>query len=238
MDYRVLLAAPLAALVMSVSAMEPHLPLSWIQMQWGSPGPGNTVDMSKGPNVLYDIGLDPKAQEQGLRSLSIKSVGKLSTEAVNLGVAEQAARGYAGKRLRFSGQIRSEAVNTWAGLYLSLGDSYTGVLPGLVVGSEDAEKSLPPNGAAGQPPYDAWQDVSVVVQVPATVNSVGLGLALVGEGQVWARKLSFEVVGPEVPLTSTRMLGFDWAKARDKRVRSEKFLSTLPPQPLTNLALD
>jgi hypothetical protein len=75
--------------------------------------------------------------------------------------------------------------------------------------------------------------------VPATVNTVNLGLALVGEGKVWARKLHFEVVGPEVPLTSTRMLGFDWAKARDDRVSNQKSVASwMPPRPLQNPSFD
>jgi hypothetical protein len=229
MDYRVLFAAPLAALVISVSAAEPRLPSPWVPYSSGMHAPGDFTD---------DIGVDPAAEEQGQRSLSIKSLGKSGINGVNLGVAHQWAQGYAGKRLRFSGQIRSEGVSTWAGLFMDEDPTHTTLIR-LQGGLEGGENILPPIGAAGQAPYKAWQDVSVVVQVPATVNSVILGLALVGgEGQVWARKLRFEVVGPEVPLTSTRMLGFDWAKARDERVRNEKFMSSLPAMPLENLSLN
>jgi hypothetical protein len=227
MDYRVLFAAPLAALVISVSAAQPHLPSPWVPISSGTHGSG-------GPT--YDIGVDPAAEEQEQRSLSIKSLGELGTYGVTLGAAQQQARGYAGKRLRFSGQIRSKGVGTWAGLYMGEGD--LSLLIALAGGIESAEKTLPPNGAAGQSPLDAWQDVSVVVQVPATANYVVLGLALMGEGQVWARKLRFEVVGPEVPLTSTRMVGFDWAKAHDNQVQYKKLISTFKPSPLTNLSLD
>jgi hypothetical protein len=183
--------------------------------------------------------VDPAAEEQGQRSLSIKSLVKLTPAGVNLAVVKQSAQGYAGKRLRFSGQIRSEGVSTWAGLYMEEDDSIKGgALSILKFGIEGGEDTLPPSGAAGHAPHEAWQDVSVVVQVPATVNSVSLGLALVGEGKVWARKLHFEVVGPEVPLTSTRMLGFNWAKARDDRVRNEKMMSYMSTSPLRNPSLD
>jgi hypothetical protein len=239
MDYRVLFAAPLAALVMSVSATESTLPSPWVAVPMGypAPDPAFPLDYAKGVASAYSIGVDPAAEEQGQRSLSIKSLVKLMPGQVNLAVVQQSAEGYAGKRLRFSGQIRSEGVSTWAGLFMDevyKGDS----LYKLKLGLEDGENILPPSGAAGQAPYKAWQDVSVVVQVPAKVNSVTLGLALVGEGQVWARKLRFEVVGPEVPLTSTRMVGFDWAKARDDRLRSEKMMSYMPPSPQTNWSLD
>jgi hypothetical protein len=237
MDYRVLFAAPLAALVMSVSAAEPHLPSHWRPFPSGLPAPGLFVDYSKS---TYDIGVDPAAEEQGLRSLSIKSLVKLNPTYVNWAVAFQEAKGYAGKRLRFSGQIRSEGVSTWAGLYMDE-VSYGAALYQLQGGFEGGEHTLPvpPHGAAAQAPYGAWQDVSVVVQVPATVNGVSLGLALVGEGKVWARKLRFEVVGPEVPLTSTRILGFDWAKARDDRVSNQKSVASwMPPRPLQNPSFD
>src|SRR5450830_1218515 len=192
MDYRVLFAAPLAALVMSVSATESTLPSPWVAVPMGFPAPEITFDYAKGPPRTYDIGVDPAAEEKGQRSLSIKSLMKLAP-GVNLAVVQQSAEGYAGKRLRFSGQIRSEGVSTWAGLFMDevhKGDS----LYKLKLGLDDGENILPPLGAAGQAPYKAWQDVSVVVQVPAKVNTVSLGLALVGEGQVWARKLHFEVV--------------------------------------------
>jgi hypothetical protein len=239
MDYRVLFAAPLAALVMSVSATESSLPSPWVAMPIGVAAPEVTVDWSKGPPRIYDIGLDPAAEVQGQRSLSIKSLVKLNPAYVSYGIAQQSAQGFAGKRLRFSGQIRSEGVSTWAGLFMdeSAKGSALGILGnGLDLGGGEA--TLPPSGAAGQEPFKAWQDVSVVVQVPATVNTVTLGLALVGEGKVWARKLHFEVVGPEVPITSTRMLGFDWAKAHDVRVRSEKMLSYMPTSPLRNPNFD
>ena len=203
MDYRVLFAAPLAALVMSVSAMDLSLPSPWTPLSMGLPGPGV----------------------------------KLMPERVNFAVATQWAQGYAGKRLRFSGQIRSEGVSTWAGLFMDEDPTHT-TLISLQGGLEGGENTLPLRGAAGQAPYKAWQDVSVVVQLPTTSDSVALGLALVGEGQVWARKLRFEVVGPEVPLTSTRMLGFDWAKARDERVRLDKKMSQMSPLPLINSSFD
>jgi hypothetical protein len=238
MDYRVLFAAPLAALVMSVSATESSLPSPWVAMPSGIAAPEVKVDWTKGPPPsVYDIGLDPAAEEQGLRSLSIKSLVKLHPTYVNLAVAQQSAQGYAGKRLRFSGQIRSEGVSTWAGLFMDEVPK-GGALFILKAGLEGGENLLPPSGAAGQEPFKAWQDVSVVVQVPATVNTVTLGLALVGEGKVWARKLHFEVVGPEVPITSTRMLGFNWAKAREERVRNEKMLSYMSMSPLRNPNFD
>jgi hypothetical protein len=234
MDYRVLFAAPLAALVMSVSATESSLPSPWVAMPMGIRAWAVGIDYSKS---IYDIGLDPAAEEQGERSLSIKSLVKLMPERVNFAVAEQWAQGYAGKRLRFSGQMRSEGVSTWAGLFMDEDPTRTTLIQ-LQGGLEGGENTLPLRGAAGQAPYKAWQDVSVVVQLPTTSDSVALGLALVGEGQVWARKLHFEVVGTEVPLTSTRMLGFDWAKARDERVRVEKSMSQRPPMPLINPSLD
>src|ERR1035437_1776245 len=112
MDYRVLFAAPLAALVMSVSATESSLPSPWKDSHMGIPAPEVKVDYTKFPLRVYDIGVDPAAEEQGQRSLSIKSLMKLSPAYVNYAVAQQEAQGYAGKRLRFSGQIRSEGVST------------------------------------------------------------------------------------------------------------------------------
>ena len=117
-----------------------------------------------------------------------------------MGAVHQSTVGYAGKRVRFSGQVKAEGTRGWAGLYLGAGD--LALLPGAAVRPPGAEKLLPAGSAV--PAADGrWHDVSVVFDVPAGEGSIVFGLALVGEGQAWARGLRFDVVGPEVAPTQT-----------------------------------
>lgn len=228
MDYRILLIAPIAALVLSAGAAAPRMPAGWLPADHtllATPSP----QMPRG----YEVGLDAKPDPSGLASLSVRSVAPLSTETSSIGAAHQQASGYAGSRVRLSGQVRAEGVRGWAGLYIGAGDF--DVLSNLFLGKPGIEQRLPKGAAATS--AAGWQDVSVVFDVPADAPVIDLGLALVGEGQVWARALRFEVVGQHVPVTTTP-IGFDWAGARAHFTKSRQFMATLPPSPLANAALD
>jgi hypothetical protein len=116
---------------------------------------------------------------------------------------------------------------------------------GLVVGEGFIPLYLQPAMADGviTPPLGApacpqWCDVSVVAEIPTHGGGFAhVGLALVGNGQVWARGFKLELVGPDAPLTSHRFAGEQGAAARVEQqawVRARAAQRT-PPQ---NLALD
>lgn len=228
MDYRILLIAPIAALVLSAGAAAPRMPAGW-----SSADHAMLATPSPTPPHGYDVGLEPQPDPSGLASLSVRSVAPLSPEAPSIGAARQQASGYAGSRVRLSGQVRAEGAPGWAGLYIGAGDF--DVLSNLFLGKPGVEQRLPMGAAATS--GAGWQDVSVVFDVPADAPVIDLGLALVGEGQVWARALRFEVVGPHVPATNTP-IGFDWARARAHFAKSRQHMALIPPMPLANAALD
>jgi len=226
MDYRVLLAAPLAALMLSVNAAEVRLPHGWGEYKLPIP----KFPFITPPN--YEIGLDPNDAATGARSLTVRAVGGFSTDAPSYGAAQQLVYGYAGQRVRLAGQVRAEGSSGWAGLYVGAGNEQ--LLSNLAQGLPGVEHRLPMGAAATT---SGWQDVSVVIDVPADALSINLGLALVGEGQAWARGLRFDVVGPEVPVTRTPV-GMDWQQARNVRVKYSGMMAQVPPMPLRNAALD
>lgn len=228
MDYRVLIIAPIAALVLSASATTLRMPAHWMAHEHAMRA---TPDPQK-PGGGYLIGLDPLPDPSGLARLTVRSIAPLSTQAPSLGAAHQTAYGYAGQRVRLSGQVRAEGVQGWAGLYVGIGQF--DLLSNLALGKPGVEQRLPKGAAAVSA---GWQDVSIVLDVPADAPAITLGLALAGEGQVWARALRFEVVGAQVPVTTTP-IGFDWARARAHFGQSYQQLAKFPPMPLTNAALD
>jgi hypothetical protein len=98
-------------------------------------------------------------------------------------------------------------------------------------------------GSGQQLPHAAaacqqWCEVSVVADMPA--DNIGMpvvGVALMGNGQVWARRLKIEVVGAEVALSSERFAAALDAerRAQQRRQDEEKAQRRSPPQ---NLALE
>jgi hypothetical protein len=239
MDYRILIIAPIAALVLSAGAAAPRLPAYWMptDLTEVSPlafKPSQPIDFKQlFAQKGYEIGLDPLPDASGLASLSVRFVAPPNTKLPGIGAAHQQASGYAGQRVRLNGQVRVEGVRGWAGLYIGAGEN--DVLGDLFSGTAGIEHRLPQGAAATS--AAGWQDVSVVFDVPADAPVIDLGLALVGEGQVWARALRFEVVGQHVPVT-TMPVPFDWAKARDSFAKSRQGMARIPPMPLFNAALD
>jgi hypothetical protein len=231
MDYRILFIAPAAALVLSISTASAQLPVGWQPYSNAmAPNPDKVNSFRDG----YEIGTDPASNALASRVLTIRSTLPQTAPTPRVGAAGQTAYGYAGQRVRFSGQVRGEGVRHWGGLYLGVGGDM--LLGSVVIGEPGVEQHLPmgANVGAGS---TGWQDVSVVIDVPADAESINLGLALVGEGQVWARGLRFETVGVDVPVSSTP-IAIDWAQAREEQAQARRMMSQIPPQPLANATLD
>ncbi|MGM9489260.1 hypothetical protein [Ideonella sp. YS5] len=230
MDYRALFVTPLAALVLSVGATGLQMPAGW---QAGK-SPRADAAAIGAPVDQYEIGIDA-ALPGSSPSLTVRSVAKLNPGILSVGHAYQSVSGYSGQRVRFSGQARAEAGGGWGGLYLGLGEMDHDLLTPVAMGQAGVEKRLPVGAVPAAD--DQWHEVSVVLDVPANAPWLTLGVAQVGEGQVWVRDLKFEVVGPDVPATTTP-IGIDWAQARRNRVQQRETLAAMPPQPLRNAALD
>lgn len=103
------------------------------------------------------------------------------------------AERYRGKRVRFTGWLRTEAVDhdqAWAGLWLRIDGS--------------AGSSLAFDNTEEEPVRETaeWTRVAVVLDVEDRAEAVAFGFMLVGSGKVWADDLAFEVVGRDVPVTA------------------------------------
>jgi hypothetical protein len=229
MDYRTLLLAPLAAIVLSVGATTPmRMPSGWLAH--------NTFIFSEATlsaSSGYEVGIDPASDTAGSPSLTVRFVAPTKPWVVDMGAAHQSLYGYAGKRLRFSGQVRADAVKGWAGLFLGQGD--VSLLNRIGLAQPGAEALLPAGTAVARD--GDWHDVSVVFDVPANAAQTVFGLALVGEGQVWARNLQFHVIGNEVPATTT-LIGIDLQSVRRADAEQKAQMAKGLPTPLLNAALD
>jgi len=113
---------------------------------------------------------------------------------------------YVGKRVRFSGYVKSDSVARWAGLWMRV----DGKNPQQTL-AFDSMQGRPIKGTAG------WKRYEVVLDVPQGATGIALGILLDDPGQVWLNSVNVEVVGTDVPVTGhlanlpegPRNLGFD-----------------------------
>ncbi len=142
---------------------------------------------------LCDAGVDAKMLAAGQRNLSIACGVPLRA------YIRQAfeAPAFWGKRVRFSGWVKTEKVvpregidvppgangQPGAALYLAATDTNGPVYNAIVTGTTD------------------WTYKELVIDIPAGAPYIPVGLSLVGTGQVWARDLKFEEVSRDTPVT-------------------------------------
>ena len=223
MDWKILAAAPLAAVLLVASAA-PLAPLNG----WSSGSTGNT-------SAAYRMGIDTALQFQGQRSVSVQSQSGL-VRPDSHGAVIQYGYGYAGKRVRFSGWLRSSDVAGWAGAFLRIEPD--GAERFFGSRRPDLKEDDLPFGAGGASSLDRWTEVSIVADVPNTPTAmVAMGAMVVGEGKVWLSAMRFEEVGLDVPLTPARVgmpLATPEQRAAEAKRLAEKASRRIPP----NLSLE
>lgn len=97
---------------------------------------------------------------------------------------------YQGQRLIFSGYIRTENIEKWAGLWMRVEDEQGQLL------SFDFMQSRPIHGT--QP----WTKTEVVLDIPNEGANVVFGILLDGPGQIWVKEVSMEIVDMTIATTN------------------------------------
>ena len=207
MDWKIVVAAPLVAWLVVANAAALKMPRNW-----GS-------DSHSPTSGAYLHGLDPEVKFNGLPALVVRTQEHLSDIDYGAVTKYFDAWGYQGKRVRFSGMLKSADASTWAGAFM-----------GVSTGTAARDWSLStmeslPFGSTPTTGTSDWHRVSVVLDVPEQADvTLFMGVALVGDGQAWLSDMKFEEVGKDVPLTLTR-IGIDPVKMaaamQDERIRVE-----------------
>ncbi len=216
MDFKALIAAPLVAFLVVASANEVTMP-----QRWSATSTGSTANS-------FQIGVDPQVSFNGQRALTVNAIS--GVEDVSFGTAIQYVNsfGYEGRRVRFSGMLKAKGVQTWAGIWLG---------NGFVTTFDNEKNSLPAGTGLGRTDQD-WQRVSVVMDVAADEKvGISMGVALVGQGQVWLSDLKFEEVDTTVPLTTT-LVGLDLPKLKARKADRERLPAPSVKQVPKNLGLE
>ena len=138
----------------------------------------------------YQLYLDEKIFNTGTKSACIKTIADEYT-ADEFGNIMQVfkAKNFLGKRVKFSGFIKSQEVDGWCGLWMRI-DGKSGVMLGF-----DNMESRSVKGTT------EWNHYSCVLDVPDNAVLINIGMLIVGKGQVWLDNVSFHEVDLNTPTT-------------------------------------
>lgn len=136
---------------------------------------------------LYE--LDKSVRYKNEPSACISSKPSIAEEKEDFAQITQKfrARNYLGKRLRFSGMLKTDGKSR-AVLYSTVNGN-NGLLSFDGMQGKDITSS-------------EWQPASIVFDVPPESKSIAIGAHINGLGKIWVSGLTLEEVGKEVPVTS------------------------------------
>ncbi|HEY2369190.1 MAG TPA: hypothetical protein VGH87_22490 [Polyangiaceae bacterium] len=138
---------------------------------------------------LYQGGHDAATTCSGAPSVSLRSVSQASSSDFATMMTTENAASFAGKRVRFRGWVRTDALDAWAGLWMRVDE------PNDQQGAFDNMANRPIKSTTPWTPYD------VVLDVAPDAVDVAFGVLMSGDGQAWLDGVSLEVVDDSVPTT-------------------------------------
>ncbi|GIN20975.1 MAG TPA: AraC family transcriptional regulator [Bacillus bacterium] len=138
----------------------------------------------------YQMGIDREVFHQGkasgfLKSVTVEEQGEFATM-----MQQFKADKYLGKRLKFSGFIKSEAVDGFCGFWMRVDDHLQDVL------HFDNMSDRPIKGD------NEWNLYSIVLDVPENSAVISFGILLSGKGHVWVDGITFEEVDSSISTTN------------------------------------
>jgi beta-lactamase regulating signal transducer with metallopeptidase domain len=149
---------------------------------WSSTANGDNAT----PNGNYAVGIDPVVQRNGVQCAYLQSS---DIRPRGYGVLRQDVPGkpFRGKRIRFSGYLKTDGIR-----------EYTGLLVSLMTPKTDSTWAMGKRPILGT---TDWRRYEYVVDIPQDCNAIMLGVSIKGPGKVWASEFQFETVGTDVALT-------------------------------------
>ncbi|MEK5060831.1 AraC family transcriptional regulator [Paenibacillus sp. FSL H7-0326] len=141
----------------------------------------------------YEMGIDRNTVHQGSTSGYLKAQTPMDDGAFATMMQQFKADKYKGKRMRFSGFVKTENVKEYCGLWMRV-DSH----------SEDVLQfdNMNDRRITGD---THWNHYAIVLDVPEESGTISFGVLLMGEGKVWVDGFQFEEVDLSVPTTSLKL---------------------------------
>ena len=142
------------------------------------------------PSTEYQRGVDANAVRDGKPSAFIKC-SAAAPQAFGTLLQSFSVEDFKGKRVRFRGWMKADAVSSGAGLWMRFDDA---------AGRPLALDNMMDRAMKGT---SDWREMSIVMDVPQSADSIYIGMLLIGTGQAWMNGLVFEIVSSDVPTTKT-----------------------------------
>ncbi|MED4886561.1 helix-turn-helix domain-containing protein [Lysinibacillus fusiformis] len=143
----------------------------------------------------YEMGIDHEVVHQGKASGYLKSKTVLNLTEFATMMQTFKANHFVGKRIRLSCFIRTEEVETYAGMWMRVDDTMEDVL------QFDNMSNRPIKGTTN------WNHYSIILDVPTQSAVISFGIILSGQGTVWADQFTFEEVNESIPTTNLEVHG-------------------------------
>jgi len=149
------------------------------------------------PKNWFKAGSDPDSYEMG----TDKKGGRSGGNAAIISSSEKKIKGfgtlmqnslpgkYLGKRIKMSGYVKSENVDSWAGLWLRVDGkdraslSFDNMYDRAIKGTTD------------------WKLYEIILDVPEGATNIAYGALLAGTGTIWFDDLKFDIVSDAVSTT-------------------------------------
>lgn len=154
-----------------------------------------SFDMPKGwttgQGVLdrYDVGLDKNAGRFGTDAGTIKCK-KDKEDGFGTLFQDIIPDKYLGKRIKFTGYMKTKKVSDWAGFWLRVDQENCG---DPLAFDNMYERSL--KGTTD------WTLCEIVLDVPINATNISMGALMGGTGQIWIDDMKFEIVDDKTPTT-------------------------------------
>lgn len=178
MNYKVLFAATLVAVVAQASTVDESVPAPWFK-NGQSPARDECL-----------AGVDSELARAGTPNLTLKCD---DPGEGFVGIMQSfSADNYLGKRVRFSALAKSEDIEGYGGLWMRVDD---------VGGGSSAFDNMQDRGIEGT---TDWTPYSVVLDVSQEAQGIFFGILMPGTGQLWITNVNFEIVDEYVPTTGRR----------------------------------
>jgi hypothetical protein len=150
----------------------------------------------------YEGGTDKTVTLGGMPSGYIKSTGlnltHSSTEGFGLLITKQDAQPYRGQTVRFSAQVKTDAVQDHANLFISFASPTQEAGPWRVPTGRFNPKEDPRRPAA-TPKLSGttdWTLLALDMDIPADATHVFCGIVLRGRGKAYINRISLDTVAP------------------------------------------
>lgn len=141
----------------------------------------------------YEFSRDSETKRSGQASARLTQIGDLAEKKFGTIIQAIDARRFSGRRIRYTGYMKTDDVRNHAALWLRVDSRARGTV------AFDNMRQRPISGT------NDWQQYEIVLDVPSDGALIVFGALLWGEGTIWVDDLVLETVTAEVELTAQEM---------------------------------